>query len=84
MFDYKVLLHYTRRYSLGGLEYCDIENSKKAQLITVFLECRNKRTDDLQDIDREKDFPNSKQGMNEAILYAEKLSKKYNTSWDQY
>ena len=84
MINYKVLLHYTRRYSLGGLEYCDIENSKKAQLITVFLEGRTKETYYLEHIDSERDFPNSKQGMNEAILYAEKLSKKYNTSWDQY
>ena len=81
--DYKVLLHYTKKYK-GGFEYCDLEDAKKADLITVFLEFRNKITNDLEDINLEKDFINCDQGMSKAILYAEKLSKRFNTTWDQY
>jgi hypothetical protein len=81
--DYKVLLHYTKKYK-GGFEYCDLEDAKKADLITVFLEFRNKITNDLEDINLEKDFKNCDQGMSKAILYAEKLSKRFNTTWDQY
>jgi hypothetical protein len=81
--DYKVLLHYTKKYELG-FEYCDLEDSKKADLVTVFLESRNKKTDNLEDTDLERDFPNTDKGMYNATLYAEKLSKKYNTTWDIY
>ena len=83
MIDYKVLLHYTKKYN-GGLEWCDIEDSKKAELITVFLEGRTKETHYLEHIDSERDFPNTDQGMNDAVIYAEKLSKRFNTTWDQY
>jgi hypothetical protein len=83
MMDYKVLLHYTKKYS-GGEMYCDLYESKKAELITVFLEGRTKKTQNLNYIDSEKDFPNTDQGMNDAVLYAETLSKRFNTTWDQY
>lgn len=81
--DYKVLLHYTKKYS-GGEMYCDLYESEKAELITVFLEGRTKETQDLEHIDSERDFPNTDQGMNDAVIYAEELSKRFNTTWSQY
>ena len=82
--DYKVLLHYTKKYK-GGFEYCDLEDAKKA----VDIGCTgiNKNAPNLitlEDINLEKDFKNCDQGMSKAILYAEKLSKRFNTTWDQY
>lgn len=78
---YEVKMHYSRE-TPDCLEYT--EDGEEAEWIGVYTQIRDKKTGDLIDGDDETEFPNTEEGMKEAVEYAESLLREYGLEEEGY